>query len=546
MALPAALAPLRHPIFRMLWITNLVVSFGVWMQNTGAGWLMATLAPDSFTVSLVSAATILPVFLLAMPAGALADIVDKRLFIIATQSWMLGVAAILALLTYAGWVGSSTLLMLTFALGLGAAMNNPAWGSVLSESVPRRDLVQAITLNGVGFNLARAIGPALAGVLIVFGGPELAFALNALSYLAVIGVLLSWRRTRVRSSSLPRENLISAMRAGARFVRHSPVMRAAMARTACFFFPAAAPWAMLPLVVKEQLGLGAGSFGILLGLMGSGGVTAGMLLPQVRARLSRGTTVFVASLSAMAGIALLGSAHHWAQAALAMVLFGVGWVASSSVAQGAAQLAAPSWVRSRALAIYQLGFNFALGLGTFFWGWLGTHLGLQTALLAAAGTGLLLALLARRFDIDREPVAAPPSTPDLPAPEAVDPDLVAVMPRARGHVLESQRYRILPADRAGFLAAMAELRNVRGRAGAIEWQIYEDIAHADEWMEVWEVENWSDHLREASRMGDADRAAIARAMQFHQGDPIPPSRFLAVSPRPRRPADPPRRNEEPR
>jgi MFS family permease len=544
MALPAALAPLRHPVFRMLWITNLVVSFGVWMQNTGAGWLMATLAPDAFTVSLVSAATILPVFLLAMPAGALADIVDKRLFIIATQSWMLGVAAILALLTYAGWVGSSTLLMLTFALGLGAAMNNPAWGTVLSEAVPRRDLVQAIALNGVGFNLARAIGPALAGVLVVFGGPEL--ALNALSYLAVIGVLLSWRRTRVRSSSLPRENLISAMRAGARFVRHSPVMRASMAKTACFFFPAAAPWAMLPLVVKEQLGLGAGSFGILLGLMGSGGVTAGMLLPQVRARLSRGATIFAASLSAMAGIALLGSAQHWAQAALAMVLFGVGWVASSSVAQGAAQLAAPAWVRSRALAIYQLGFNFALGLGTFFWGWLGTRLGLQTALLAAAGTGFLLALVARRFDIDREPAAAAASTPDLPAPEAVDPDLVAVMPRVRGHVLENQRYRILPTDRARFLAAMAELRNVRGRAGAIEWQIYEDIAHADEWMEVWEVENWSDHLREASRMGDADRAAIARAMQFHQGDPIPPSRFLAVSPRAKRTSTPQPRNEEPR
>jgi hypothetical protein len=229
-----------------------------------------------------------------------------------------------------------------------------------------------------------------------------------------------------------------------------------------------------------------------------------------------------------------------------MVLFGVGWVASSSVAQGAAQLAAPAWVRSRALAIYQLGFNFALGLGTFFWGWLGTRLGLQTALLAAAGTGFLLALVARRFDIDREPAAAAASTPDLPAPEAVDPDLVAVMPRVRGHVLENQRYRILPTDRARFLAAMAELRNVRGRAGAIEWQIYEDIAHADEWMEVWEVENWSDHLCEASRMGDADRAAIARAMQFHQGDPIPPSRFLAVSPRAKRTSTPQPRNEEPR
>ena len=531
MALPAALVPLRHPLFRMLWITNLVVSFGVWMQNTGAGWLMATLAPDALTVSMVSMATILPVFLLALPAGALADIVDKRLFIIMTQSWMLAVAALLALLTYAGWVGSTTLLMLTFALGMGAAMNSPAWGTVLSEAVPRRDLVQAIALNGVGFNLARAIGPAIAGVLVVFGGPELAFALNAVSYLAVIGVLLSWRRGRVRSSSLPREHLLSAMRAGMRFVRHSPVMRAAMARTAAFFFAAAAPWAMLPLVVKEQLGLGAGAFGILLGLMGSGGVAAGMLLPQIRARLSRGAAVFAASLSACAGIALLATASHWAQAALAMVLFGIGWVTSSSVAQGAAQLAAPAWVRSRALAIYQLGFNFALGLGTLFWGWLGTRIGLQAAMLAAAGTGIALALLARRFDIDREPEAATRAAPDLPAPEAVDPDLVAVMQRARGHVQESQRYQIADTDRARFLAVMAELRDVRRRAGAIDWQLYEDIAHAEAWKEVWTVENWSDHLREASRMGEADRAILARAMALHRGAPIPPSRFLAVTPR---------------
>ena len=531
MPLPAALAPLRHRLFRTLWLTNLVVSFGVWMQNTGAGWLMATLSPDALTVSLVSAATILPVFLLALPAGALADIVDKRLFIIWTQTWMLAVAGLLALLTYAGWVGSYTLLMLTFALGLGAATNNPAWGTVLSEAVPRRDLVQAIALNGVGFNLARAIGPALAGALILFGGPELAFALNALSYLAVIGVLLTWRRGRVRSSSLPREHLLSAMRAGMRFVRHSPIMRAAIARTAAFFFAAAAPWAMLPLVVKVQLGLGPGFFGILLGLMGAGGVAAGMLLPQLRARLSRGNSVFIASLSAAIGMALLATATHWAQAAIAMVLFGIGWVVASSVAGGAAQLAAPAWVRSRALAIYQLGFNFAIGLGTLFWGWFGTQVGLQTTMLAAAATGLLLAVLSRRFDIDREPAATPTDQPTLPAPEAVDPNLAAIIPRSHGHVMESQRYRIDAAHRETFLAVMAELRDVRGRAGAIDWHLYEDIAHADAWMEVWTVENWSDHLREASRMAEADRAILARALALNQDTPQPPSRYLEVKPR---------------
>jgi len=530
MVLPAALVPLRHPVFRMLWITNVVVSLGVWMQNTGAGWLMTSLAPDALTVSLVSAATILPVFLLALPAGALADIVDKRLFIITTQTWMLLASALLAVLTYAGWTGAATLLMLTFAIGLGSAMNNPAWGTVMSQAVPRRDLVQAIALNGVGFNLARAVGPAIAGVLVLAGGPELAFALNAISYLAVIAVLLMWRRPRVRTSSMPREHLVSAMRAGVRFVRHSPIMQAAMARTAAFFFAAAAPWAMLPLVVREQLGLDAGAFGLLLGLMGSGGVTAGMLLPQVRAHLSRGATVFAASVCACAGMALLALSTHLLLAAVAMLLFGVGWVASSSVAQGAAQLAAPPWVRSRALSLYQLSFNFALGAGTLFWGWLGTRIGLQAALLAAAGCGFVLAVLARRFDIDHEPAAAAARQTALPAPEAVDPDLVSVVRQARSHVLETQFYRIDAAHRQAFLDVMAEVRHVRSRAGAIDWQLYEDIAHADGWMEVWTVENWTDHLREASRMSEADRAVLLRAMALHRGKPLAPSRFLAVSP----------------
>lgn len=530
MRLPAAIAPLRHRLFRMLWTANLVVSMGVWMQNTGAGWLMATLAPDALTVSLVQAATILPVFMLALPAGALADTIDKRFFIIGTQSWMLAAAALLALLTFAGLTGTWGLLALTFAIGAGSAMNSPAWGSVMAEVVPRQDLVQAIALNGVGFNLARAVGPALAGVLVLAGGPALAFALNAVSYLAVIAALLSWKR-RHRLSALPREQVLSAMRAGMRFVRHTPIVRAAMLRSAAFFFASAAPWAMLPLVVKQQLQLGAGTYGILLGLMGVGGVSAGMLLPQIRARLSRGNTVFVASLAASLGIAVLALSRHWLPAAFGMLLFGTGWVTASAVTQGVAQLAAPAWVRSRALAIFQLGFNGALVAGTFFWGWLGTAIGLPHALLAAAATGLVLAIVARLFGIDGETApAAPRADPEPPPPEAVAPELRQVVTRARHRVLETQAYRILPADQEAFLAIMAEIRDVRGRAGAIRWHLYEDVAHADGWLEVWTVENWTDHLRELTRMNGADRAVLARALALHQGPKLPTSRYLAIPP----------------
>ena len=530
MKLPAAIAPLRHNLFRLLWTTNLVVSVGVWLQNTGAGWLMTTLAPDALTVSLVQMATILPIFLLALPAGALADIVDRRLFIMITQGWMLAAAGGLAIMTYAGQTDATSLLAFTFAIGLGQAMNNPAWGSVLAESVPRHDLVQAITLNGIGFNLARAVGPALAGVLVLLGGPALAFGLNALSYLAVIIALLSWHR-RPRGTSLPREHLVSAMRAGLRFVRHTPVMQAAMIRTGCFFFAAAAPWAVLPLIVKQQLHMEAGTYGLLLGLMGAGGVTAGLLLPQIRHRFSRGTTVFGSGLISCLGMALVGIAQHWLLAAVGMVLFGIGWVAASSVAQGAAQMAAPPWVRSRALAIYQLGFNFAMIVGTLFWGWLSTEIGLSQAMLAAAATGIALSLLARRANIDTEPsmIAAVPLDA-APVPEAVDPELIDLVSEGRNRVMEWQRYRISSDNSEQFLAAMAEVRDVRGRAGAVGWQLYEDIAHADGWVEVWTVENWTDHLREATRLSGADRAVLAQAMALHIGTPIPPSRFIAVAP----------------
>ncbi|MBC7799493.1 MAG: MFS transporter, partial [Gemmatimonadaceae bacterium] len=279
MRTPPALLPLRHTVFRSLWIANVVTAMGTWMQNTGAGWLMTTLSPDALSVSLVQAATIVPVLLLALPAGALADTMDRRRFLIATQIWTMAAAVVLAALTYAGWINATGLIALTFAIGMGSAMYQPAWGATVPEVVPRQDLVQAIALNGIGFNLARALGPALGGVLVLFGGPALAFAMFALSFLASIGVLLAWRRPK-RRSTLPREHLISAMRAGMQFARHTPAMQAAMLRALAYFLPSAAPWALLPLVVREQLGLGAGSFGLLLGLMGVGGVACGMLLPM--------------------------------------------------------------------------------------------------------------------------------------------------------------------------------------------------------------------------------------------------------------------------
>ena len=530
MGLPPALLPLRNVVFRHMWFAFVVSSLGVWLQNTGAGWLMTTLSPDPLTVSLVQAATILPMCLLALPAGAIADIVDRRLFLLLTQGWTMAAATLLATLTLMDLITVWSLLALTFAIGIGSAMTAPAWGALAPELVPRQDLVQAIALNGIGFNLARAIGPALGGILVLVGGSGLTFALYAVSFTAVLAVLLNWRRENP-TSSLPREHFLSAVRAGTRFVRNTPAMRAAMIRSFAYSVPAAAPWAMLPLVVHSQLGLGAGMFGLILGMMGLGGVTAGMLLPNLRGKVSRGTTVLGASLFSCCGIALLALATHWSLACLGMALFGMGWVTAYSSMQAAAQLVSPPWVRARALAIYQLSYNGALAVGSFGWGWLGTQIGLSNSLLTAAIGGIVLAIAVRFYGLDpASALAAAPRFEPLPVPEAPAAELAPSLPQTRRRILETMHYRVNPNERRGFLAAMSEMRQVRGRAGAVDWQLFEDVAHPEGWVETWMMDSWTDHLREAARLSDDDRAVLERAGVFCSAGVPPPARYISVDP----------------
>jgi MFS family permease len=425
------------------------------------------------------------------------------------------------------------LLGLTFAIGIGSALTAPAWSAIVPELVPREDLVQAIALNGIGYNLTRAVGPALAGFLILLGGTSLAFSLYTVSILAVIGALLTWQRGK-RFTGLPREHLVSAMRAGVRFVRNTPAIRHAMVRTIAYSLPASAPWALLPLVVREQLHLGAGMYGVILGMMGVGGVTSGMLLPLVRGRISRNATVVGCSLFSCAGIALLGTAHHWLFAALGMLLFGIGWTSAYATIQAAAQLVCPSWVRARALSIYQLAQNGALTVGSFAWGALGGQIGMSEALLVAAGIGVAMAVSVQAFGIEyigpvrsEAPVAPAPTR----APEAPAAELVPLLRHSRGQVMETMHYQVAPGERAAFLATMREVRQVRGRAGAAFWQLYEDVAHPEGWLELWSMESWTDHLREVGRLSEADRAVLARARAFTK-DPAtrPPSRYLAIDP----------------
>jgi MFS family permease len=531
MRLPSALGPLRQPAFRLLWLANLVANTGMWMQNTGAGWLMTSLAPSPVMVSMVQVAALLPVFLLALPAGALADILDRKLYLIAGQAWIAASGALLALLTFSGALGPWGLIALTFSIGVGTAMTSPAWQATTPEVVPRHDLTQAIVLNGIGFNITRAIGPALGGVVVAAAGPQVNFALNAAAFVVAIFCLVAWRREAPRSA-LPKEHFLSAMRAGVGFVRASPVLRACLLRGLLFFGSGAAIWGLLPLLVRAQLGLGPEWFGLLLGAMGAGAVAAGFFLPALRNRLDRGGMVTAACLLGGAALILLGQAQHWAAGLAGMLAYGVAWITGASTLQATAQLASPAWVRARVLGIYQLATFGGLAGGSALGGWAGEALGLPLALGLAGAACIASGVLTRNRSLEPAPQAPSAEAPAAPPkPEPADPTLAPLLAEERHRLLEVVRYTVDPAQRAAFLAAMQECRGVRLRGGALSWRFYEDVAHPERWVELWTVESWTAHLREEGRLTDSDRAILAHAASFHRGDgPPEAARYLNVMP----------------
>ena len=513
---PAALAPLRHSAFRMLWIANLASNTGLFIQNTAAGWLMTGLDPSPMMVSLVQASSMLPVFLLALPAGALADIMDRRVFLIAAQLWMAFMAGLLCLLTGLDALGPWGLVALTFGLGAGLAMTFPAWAATTPELVPREDLISAIALNGIGFNITRAVGPAIGGLTIAWFGIQAAFALNALCILVMAGALFLWKRPST-SGRMPREHFLSAVRAGTRFVAATPAMHAAIMRAVVFFLFGSAVWGLLPLLVRGTLGLGPQAFGLLLGCMGAGAVAAGFVLPAFRGRLDRSGMVLWASLLGALSMAMLALLHHWTAAALAMLLYGVSWISAASTLQASAQMAAPAWVRARAIGIYQMCFFGAMAAGAAFSGWIAGLVGVPWAMGLFAVGAAVGAILVRNWRLEGDAPAAPPPV-KLVAPAPAAPELREFLHEGDHRVLEVVRYHVVPADRAAFLAIMAECRRVRLRGGAATWRLYEDIARPDRWVELWTIESWAEHLREAGRLSDEDRVTLARAAGFHSDE----------------------------
>jgi MFS family permease len=515
----SAFAPLRGRVFLVLWLATIVGNLGSWMRDVASGWTMTALSPSPLMVALVQAAATLPVFLLSLPAGAVADLFDRRRTLVAINLWLGAVSLVLALLVLADGLSPLSLLLLTFAGGVGAAMIGPVWQSVVPELVPRAELRSAVALNSLGINIARAIGPALGGLVLAAAGAAVTYLADVLTYAVVIAALLWWQRERPAMAGPP-EHLWPAMRAGLRYAAASPPLRRVLLRAALFFLFASAPWALLPLVARQELGGGPGLYGLLLGAVGAGAILGALAMPRLRARFGAEGLMLGASLglaAVLAGLALAGSA---VLAVLLMLLAGVAWITALTTLNATAQGVLPDWVRGRGLALYLTVFYGAMTAGSLLWG--------QAASLSSVPLALgLAALLAVATGLAQRRLALPEAGADLaPSNHWPEPMLAAPVPDAAGPVLVTVTYRIDPARRDTFLAAIAPLGEERRRNGAYSWQVYEDAAEPGRMVEVFLEESWEEHLRHHRRVTAADAEVQAGLAAFHIGEAPPEIRHL--------------------
>ena len=494
-------AAFRHKAFTVIWIATVVSNIGTWMYNAASGWLMVSLNGDALLVSLVQVANSLPMFLFALAAGALADIFDKRRFLIGVESATTLLSAIFAAMVQLGHVTPASLLLFMFLIGACGALSAPAWQSVVPQLVPAQDLAPAVAANSVGINISRAVGPALAGSIIGVAGIAAPFWVNALSNLAVIGALLWWRAPLKGASSLPAERFASAMRAGFRHARHNPHLRATLIRAVAFFLFASAYWALLPLVARNQIAGGPALYGVLLGAIGAGAVGGAFALPWAKSRLGPDLVVVTATAGTALSLALFGLARVPIVALAASLLAGASWIAVLANLNVSAQVALPDWVRGRGLALFVTVFFGSMTLGSALWGEVADLAGLPLTHFIAAAGALLAIPLTRRWRLQTG--AGVDLTPSMHWPVPV---VTHAIERDRGPVLVTVEYRLASQqNRSAFLTALERLAHERRRDGAYAWGMFEDTSEQGRFLETFLVESWLEHLRQHERVTHADR-----------------------------------------
>ena len=399
-AAAGAWSPLRHREFGLLWVASLVSNIGSWMHEMAGGWLMTTLDPTPYMVAMVQAANTLPVCLLALPAGTLADRMNRRQLLMLVQIAMLCLAALLGTLVLAGRASETNLLLVTLGLGACTAVAVPTWQSIVPALVPRAELPQAIALHAVGMNISRAIGPAVAGLVIAGMGIAWPFLINALSFMAVIAALWLWHAGRSAPANPSQEKYLTAMRTGIAQLKHNHALRTTLWRSVLFYVFGSCYWALLPLIAREHLHGGPQLFGVLVGCIGAGAVAGAFWLPGLRARWGLDRLQIAATIATALALAGFALSRHPLPGLLAALLAGMAWLGSLSTLNVAAQLAVPDTLRARGMALYSAVFYGCLAAGSLFWGQVATHLRLDHALLLAAGGALLGLALARRLPLE--------------------------------------------------------------------------------------------------------------------------------------------------
>jgi MFS family permease len=505
--------PLRVSIFRNLLVADVVSDIGTFMQNVGAAWLMVSLGAGPIYVALIQTASSLPYLLLALPAGSAGDIFDRRKLVLATESWMMGVALLLAVLTIAGFMSPWLLLVLTFALSAGDAFETPTWRAILPELVAKDDLAAASALNGIEFNLARAVGPALAGVVIAAAGVATAFVVNFVSFFGVILVVARWKRP-IRKRTAPPETLTGATVAAIRYVGHSPTILTVVVRTGIVMFFSSALFALLPTVARS-LNATAIGYGILLGCFGAGAIGGALIMQSARARwsteviVSTGVMIFGLVIVAISGL------HRLSTLAPVMLVGGAAWVTFISLISALVQNLAPDWVRARVLAIFILVYQGCFALGSAAWGAVAQRAGIRIALVCA-GVGTIGSLMFALF------AKLPESTADLsPWNHWRMPVVVkeATADLHGGPVLVTVEYTVIPERAAEFVAAIHQYGRIRRRDGAYRWGIFRDTAVADRYLEIFLVNSWAEHLRQHERQTQADREVEQRLSSYVAAEP---------------------------
>lgn len=505
--------PIRRPVFRMLWTVWLTANICMWMNDVAAAWLMTSMTSTPLWVALVQSASTLPVFLLGLPSGALADILDRRRYFIMTQFWVAGVATLLCIAVLLDVMSPPLLLALTFANGIGLAMRWPVFSAIVPELVPRSQLPAALALNGISMNASRIVGPLVAGALIAGAGTAYVFVLNALLSIISAFVIMRWRRVHV-PSPLGRERLVSAMRVGLQFVGQSTRLRAVLLRISLFFLHSTALLALLPLVARGLHGGDAGTFTLLLAAMGSGAIVAALFLPRLRQMMARDTLVLRSVVLQSVSTAVMAVAPNIYVAVPAMVLGGMAWITCANSLSVSAQLALPDWVRARGMSMYQMAIMGASALGAAVWGQVATVGTVRMALLVAAASGTVTMLLAQRWvrDLSIEEDLSPSREFKVPVADA---------PPGAGRMVVTIEYLIDPARSGDFHKIMQESRRSRLRQGALEWELLRDVNQPGRFVEQIVDESWTEHLRRFDRVTASDVALRERKLAFHIGDGPP-------------------------